>query len=323
MLKAADTHARVDWPTVLLFLGVPTTFLRLKKAGPCPFCGGADRWTFDNRRGRGDYFCRRCGAGDGFSLLQRFLKEDFATVRKRVLQVAGLASKSGGVTKGCTASQNHHKRREAKSERAKPTGRVLDLLRSSCSVEDCADARAYLESRGIWPLPVTCGLRAHPSVEYFEEGRRVGRYATLLAPVCDIKGEFVSLHVTYLHEGRKLQGHEARKLLSKTTDREGCSVRLLPLEGDVLGVAEGIETALSAARVHDIPAWAALTTSLLAKFEPPRSVRRVVVYADRDVPGLEAAAKLMERLQGRVRLEMRLPPGSAKDWNDVIMRGRE
>jgi len=56
-------------------------------------------------------------------------------------------------------------------------------------------------------------------------------------------------------------------------------VQLMPA-GGVLGIAEGIETALSAAVLDGVPVWAALNTSLLARFEPhswrndPARVRR-------------------------------------------------
>jgi hypothetical protein len=46
---------------------------------------------------------------------------------------------------------------------------------------------------------------------------------------------------------------------------------------------------------------------------------KLVIFADRDIPGLEAAAKLMERLQEKFRLEIRTP--QLKDFNDVL-RGR-
>ena len=65
-LTSHDIHARIGangWVNVLASLGVGENFLR-KKPGPCPACGGRDRFTFDNRTGRGDYFCRKCEAGD-------------------------------------------------------------------------------------------------------------------------------------------------------------------------------------------------------------------------------------------------------------------
>jgi hypothetical protein len=57
---------------------------------------------------------------------------------------------------------------------------------------------------------------------------------------------------------------------------------------------------------------------LLAKFESPTAVKRLIIFADRDVAGLDAAAKLMQRLQGRVVLEIRTPTAPAKDWADAL-----
>lgn len=205
---------------------------------------------------------------------------------------------------------------------AQPSARVLRLRRECCPVESCAPVVDYLDSRGLWPLPQGCTLRAHPLSPYFEDGQPIGRFPALVAEIRDLVGELVSLHVTHVPNGRKLQDHEPRKILSPLTGRAGCAVRLVPLAGPVLGIAEGVETGLSAIRLHGIPTWAALNTALLAKFEPPAGVERLVILADRDVPGLEAAAHLMERLQGCVAVEIRVPPAPAKDWNDVALADR-
>jgi putative DNA primase/helicase len=166
-------------------------------------------------------------------------------------------------------------------------------------------------------LPPDCGLRAHVGIDYWHEGQRVGRFAGLVAEVRDLSGELGTVHVTYLHEGKKLVEHEPRKLLSPLTGREGCGVRLTPAT-ELLAVAEGLETALSAAVLDGVPVWACLNTSLLAKFEPPAGVTLLRIYADRDAPGLLAAGQLMERLQGRVRFELRAPPAQFKDFNDLL-----
>lgn len=39
--------------------------------GPCPNCGGRDRFIFDDKFGAGNFFCRGCGPGDGFELIAR------------------------------------------------------------------------------------------------------------------------------------------------------------------------------------------------------------------------------------------------------------
>jgi putative DNA primase/helicase len=308
-------HARLGaaWPEVLAQLGIGETFLRPRKQGPCPACGGVDRYTFDNRTGRGDFYCRHCGAGDGFTLLQRVHGWRFRETCRRVAEAAGLAQPLASQSRSCQWQP------PAQSARApaRPTRRVLDVLRGACLPEDVAEVREDLGSRRLWPLPAGCTLRAHALLEYWEQCSRIGRYAALVADVCDVEGERVTTHVTYLEGGRKLEAHAPRKILSPLTGRTGCAVRLLPLTGDTLGVAEGLETALSASALHEgLPTWAALNTALLAKFEPPPGVRTLIVFPDLDVPGLEAAAKLMERLQGRVTLELRTPPAPA-DWNDV------
>jgi phage/plasmid primase-like uncharacterized protein len=95
-MRAADIHARLgsSWPAVLAQLGIADSFLRPKRAGPFPVCGGRDRYTFDNRNRRGDYICRHCGAGDGFRLLGRVHGWSFSEARSRVLQAIGVSSAS-------------------------------------------------------------------------------------------------------------------------------------------------------------------------------------------------------------------------------------
>jgi putative DNA primase/helicase len=319
MIRADEIHARLgsSWPHILVQLGIPESILR-NKHGPCPACGGKDRFRFDNRRGRGDFICNRCGSGDGFKLLQITHGWTFSMARKEILAAVGF--KEGEEFDGSRFPRPTAPIREPSRSPpvAQPTARVHRLRSNRCAVVNSDDAVDYLDSRFLWPLPQGCTLRAHPSVEYWSDRKQVGRYPALIADVLDIAGELVTCHVTWLNGGRKLAGYEPRKLLSSLAGRVGCAVRLMPA-GDVLGVAEGIETALSAARLDGIPVWAAINTSLLARFEPPANVTTLRVYGDRDDAGLLAARTLVERLQGRVRLEVRTPPAPAKDWNDVLI----
>lgn len=314
MIRAAEIHELLGpaWPHVLAQLGIPETALR-NRHGPCPACGGEDRFRFDNRRGRGDYICGQCGAGDGFRLLERVHGWSFTEARCRVMEAAGITPASE------TRVAHISSPRSTPAAPAAPTGRVLRLRRGTCAVADCADAVSYLESRGLWPLPEGCTLRAHATAEHFEDGNLAGRYPALVADVTDSAGELVTVHVTYLERGKKLSATAPRKLLGKLAGRDGCAVRLMAA-GDLLGVAEGIETALSAAALDGVPVWAAINASLLAKFEPPPVVSSLRIYADRDEAGLTAACRLMERLQGRMRLEVRIPSAPHKDFNDQLTR---
>lgn len=310
MMDITSLHARLGtegWVRTLTACGVAESFLR-NKHGPCPSCGGKDRFRFDNK-GRGAHYCSQCGAGDGFKLIMKVIGCTFKDAFKRVLQAEGIERSELKPWVPAAKSAEH----EAPAE---PTRRVRTLLRESCSIEDCGAAIDYLLSRSLWPLPEGHQLRAHPSVEYWHERQTVGRFPALVAAVRDGDSQLVTAHVTYLTpEGAKLTEFETRKILSPLTGRFGCAAQLMPAH-DVLGIAEGIETALSATKLTGIPTWAALNTSLLTKFEVGPEVTKLVIFADRDIAGLEAATKLMEKLQEKVQLEVRIP--KAKDWNDVL-----
>lgn len=244
----------------------------------------------------------------------------FRQALEQVKAVAGLVDVYG---------RDHHQTPSSRStdrvsldSPAYPSARVVRLIRQACPIAECPTAVSYLDSRGLWPLPDGCALRAHVAADYFEGGHRIDRFPALVAAVRDVAGELVTAHVTYLQQGQKLSEYEPRKLLSSMTGRMGCAVRLIPV-GEVLGIAEGIETALSASRMNNsVPVWAALNTSLLMRFEPPENTKALLIFADNDAPGLQAAARLMERLQGRVHLELRLPPMPFNDWNDALQGSR-
>lgn len=319
---AADLHATIGdgWPNVLEALGIGSEFLRNRHM-PCPSCGGTDRYRFDNKRGRGDYFCNGCGAGDGFKLLMGVHGWSFVEALRAV---AGYLGYDTAIPERQTRQAP---RREP--ERAQLTARGRDLLKGVTSPELVPDVAAYLASRKLWPLNTTKDLRAHVGVDYFRrlnDGEkaieRIGRFPAMVGVVRDQSGEAVTVHTTYLENGAKLDRGDdcpSRKLLSPVTGRVGCAVRLMPITERVLAVAEGIETALSASVLHDnIATWSCLNASLLAKFVPPADVHRLIVFADKDIAGLEAALKLTEELDGRCAVETRIPPGAFKDWNDVL-----
>ena len=314
LLDAREVHARIGsgWRDVLVRLGIPEACLS-RRNSPCPACGGVDRFSFDRqKRGNGDFYCRGCGGGDGFDLLRRVHGWDFATALREVVAAAGIAS-----TTSVERTPEVARRIPDEPVLAQPTARVRDLLRTACDPSDVPEVVAYLQSRHVWPLPRGCALRAHAGVDYFESGERIGRYAALVAPVVDIGGALVTCHVTYLCDGRKLADFEPRKLFGPLTGRHGCAVRLSPATA-ALGIAEGVETALAAMRLHKVPTWAALNAALLAKFEPPAGVDRLVIFADRDTAGLEAAWHLRDRLT--IPCELHTPPAPANDWADELMR---
>jgi hypothetical protein len=149
----------------------------------------------------------------------------------------------------------------------------------------------------------------------------------MVALVTDTDGAPVTVHRTYLTPNgckapvpapKKLMGYPGHRLV-------GGAIRLFS-PGPVLGVAEGIETALAVHLSTGMPVWSAVSANLLERMEPPAQTSLVVVWADRDRSGTgEAAAlSLRERLLERgIPVAVHLPPGTiptgAKgvDWADV------
>jgi len=85
-------RARGRWPQILNAFGIDRKFLR-NKHGPCPCCGGKDRFRFDNLQGSGSYYCNGCGAskgdGAGIPLLMKLRNWDFKTACGEIDRLIG------------------------------------------------------------------------------------------------------------------------------------------------------------------------------------------------------------------------------------------
>ena len=94
------------------------------------------------------------------------------------------------------------------------------------------------------------------------------------------------------------------------------AIRLAPAT-DELGLAEGIEDALSAMEWFGTPTWALGGVERLAFVAIPERVRRVIVYADRG----RAAERLLEKARDHLTANGRelIPrlPQHHDDWNDA------
>jgi putative DNA primase/helicase len=115
----------------------------------------------------------------------------------------------------------------------------------------------------------------------------------------------------------------------------GGAVRLFEA-AEVMGVAEGIETALAASIIHGVPVWATLSTANLLRFQPPPMCKKLIVFGDADehFAGQAAANALAHRVcsgKNRIEAEVRMPPTGAadhpwaatkRDWNDELTRKR-
>ena len=96
--------------------------------------------------------------------------------------------------------------------------------------------------------------------------------------------------------------------------RDG-AVRLGPA-GDVLGIAEGVETALAAMQLAGVPCWACLGASRMHNVAIPANVRELHVFGDNDQAGRDAAQRMAYAHKHR-RVVLRFPPDGFGDYADL------
>lgn len=268
-----------------------------KKHGPCPICGGDDRYRFDNNRNNGDWICNVCGVGDGFLLLQKVLGVSFKDAAKMVDGIVGNVNEEP-----FTEVVNVAKRRS-------DLNRLwLDAKAPQVMVE-------YLRGRGI-PRDVidyACDLRGIERLVDYDTGKI---YPGMLALIRNKQGRPVSIHRTFIGSPK------AKKIMPPVETITGGAVRLgIPEKQLVL--AEGIETALSAWGFSGIPAWALISAHNLETFDGiPESVEQVIVYADNDrsFTGQAAAFALAKRLlnQRKLKVDVVMPREPGFDMNDHV-----
>jgi phage/plasmid primase-like uncharacterized protein len=86
--------ARGRWQNLILPALDITVPNHPRRHAPCPVCGGRDRFRFDDRDGRGTYYCNQCDpqAGDGFDLVMNTRRLKFPDALQLVAGVLGLDS---------------------------------------------------------------------------------------------------------------------------------------------------------------------------------------------------------------------------------------
>ena len=97
------------------------------------------------------------------------------------------------------------------------------------------------------------------------------------------------------------------------------AVRLATPSDGRLGLAEGIESALSAQQIFGIACWATLGNERFGLVTIPDSVRELILFIDADAGGelAEQKGRAAHARKGRVILTQR-PAIEGQDWNDVL-----
>lgn len=295
-------RARGRWREILPALGVSPRFL-VNKHGPCPICGGADRYRFDDRDGEGSYYCNQCGAGVGLILIRKLFGWTHRQACDEVDKIIGTEHKP-------PAPQTSVQSDDTAKIRA-----IEQVLREADAPEVVT---AHLESRGL--SVKSSVLLGHRNLAYFDEGSRrmVGRFPAIVAPITAADGKLVSAHRIW----RKSDvGDKNKKLMPVPFQGalNGAAVRLFECDEE-LAVSEGIETGLAVHELYRLPVWATISAGGLKAFQPPQEVRRLHVFADHDrsFVGQAAAFDLAKRLGQKIEAIVNVPDLPGTDWLDVL-----
>jgi putative DNA primase/helicase len=172
---------------------------------------------------------------------------------------------------------------------------------------------AYLASRGIVSvIPKT--------IRYIEGAKHSNTGLYLPCMVCAVtrwpNRDVIAVHRTFLAATglAKAPVTNNKKMLGPVN---GGAVRLAP-HGPKLIVCEGIETGLTLLQETGLPVWCALSTSGIVNLVLPDDVSEVVIAADHDRAGLNAANKAAHKwtLEGRT-VRIAKPPVEGWDFNDM------
>lgn len=300
-------RARNRWTSILPALGIDRKFL-VNRHGPCPICGeGKDRFRFDDKDGSGSFYCTKCGAGDGVKLVMLKQGLEYGDAVREVEKCLGSAPAEQPKGAGRTPEQKRE---------------TLKRLWGSTEPAHIGNpAGAYLFGRTGLTICDPKVLRYAPRCAY-RDGATTTFHPALLALVMDAAGVPVNIHRTYLAEdGTKADLPEPKRTMEGTLP-PGCAVRLgRYVPGRDIGVAEGIETALSARRLFGVQTWSTLNSNRLQTWKPPEGVGRIWIMGDNDASfdGQAAAYALAKRLRHeKFEVEVAIPVELGHDWNDVL-----
>lgn len=301
------------WSEIFEYYGLPAITGKNHFKGECPLCGRKGKYRCDNKNGTGSYICV-CGSGDGWSLLSGFTGKEFKVLAAEVDQIIGNEYTADRTRTNPVRTTLAQQREKVSRKFAK-----LTPLRGT-------DADSYLKGRGINSLPAE-------SVRYCDKQPVDGKnLQAIYALATDDKGELCYLHRTLLDGDKKANiGGSAKKMMKLQEDSyleyaKSVAIRLFPVSS-TLGIAEGIETALSCHQITKCHTWATMNTAFMKKFRVPAGVKNLIIFADADsnAAGLAAAHVCAEaNLKAKNDLEtvsVRWPKQG--DFNDLLINGSE
>lgn len=318
----------------------------------CPFHGGENDFRFVKRGTKkggntaqtGVAMCT-CGVyADGFAVLHRAMGGRFIDVLKEVNEyLNGPTVQTPAPAKKWVPPVKVESPEEQAARDAELLAKVKSLW-SNGKPLDLNTTPYYLE-RGLDPriLADVQDVRVMASLGYFHRDNnelvKLGSFPAILALMRDPQGNPVAVHRTWLTPDRKGKAPVPKaKKLSASPGVAGAAIRLFDAEGsDVLGLCEGIETALAVRQLTQgryfqglgpIPVWACFAERNIRNFHVPESMlaslSKIIVFADNDErgTGMAAALEFKERMKvehPHLTVDIKMPEVTGWDWLDVLV----
>lgn len=342
--RLQDAQARPIGQIVEMLAIDGLTLMGREMTGPCPQCGGKDRFSVN--ADKGVFLCRQCGAkGDGIGLVRFVLGLSFPDA---LTWLCGDRHEITPEEHRARAERAEASRRKSEAEGARRRADAIAQARRIWAEGKPAEGspvRDYLALRGITRalLPdLPACLRYHPDLPYMiqTDGAWVQahRGPAMLAAIQAPDGTGTAVHRTWFDltqprgKARIVDGAgQPLKVKKGWGSKKGAAIRLHAPgdDWDTLVMAEGIETTLTAlvARVWDGAAfWAGIDLGNIAgrmqsgpglrhaglpdlgdhdAFVPPPWVRHLILIEDGDSDPKSTRAKLL----AGARRAMALRPG--------------
>jgi CHC2 zinc finger/Toprim domain len=313
-VRATIPQSAVDLARSRDLLEIATQHTRLTRVspaeyvGPCPACGGKDRFAVHVKKQV--FNCRGCGAkgGDAIALVQ------FVNVASFPEAVSVLTDGQSTEPLARKPQRETVMRQPAyESDRAANALKVWD---SSIPITG-TPAEFYLGTRALHPdfEGLSGVLRYHPKL-WHPRGWSQGMVALFREIKTD---EPRAISRTFLDEnGYKFD----RRFLGPVKD---CAIKLDPV-GDELYVGEGIETCLTAMHVGLRPVWALGSAGAISRFPLLDGVKTLHLLRERDQTNAGCAQFLGRyyRQEGRKVMNIWPRPRTCNDLNDALrMQARD
>ncbi|MDI6440304.1 primase-like DNA-binding domain-containing protein [Cronobacter dublinensis] len=285
------------WPRILPALGVKVIKNRHQA---CPVCGGSDRFRFDDKEGRGTWFCNQCGAGDGLKLIEKVFGVKPAEAARKVDAVTGNLPPVDPEVIAVHTAETEASRREAAALAADIMAKVR-----------LTSGNAYLTRKGLTDRECLTLTTMHKT------GGVTYRTGDVAVPLYDGSGSLVNLQLINA-DGlkRTLKGGQVKGACHVIEGKKQAGKRLW--------IAEGYATALTVHHLTGETVMVALSSvnllslASLARLQHPAC--QIVIAADRDLNGVgqTSAAAAAEACEGIVAL-----PPMFGDWNDAFVQQGE